>query len=219
MQLLLSQLGDYFLGEEGRIWLLLLLLVLWQLPLRRVSFALLVAHFGRGFALYSACRRFTRRLRPDPFWRSNHRSHVRIAWLATLLRQNKLLVAVHRRPVSILGGGGATDTSGHAGLDASGGLSGGVGLQVRRSVLLDLEDGLGLLLLLLLDLLLGDHDLLEDGGVDVVVVVLGDELLQLLDLLLLHLLELHLLLVGRHLLRGLRHPLLLPRLRVARPWL
>ena len=58
--------------------------------------------------------------------------------------------------------------------------------------------GLGSLLLRLGDLLLGDHDLLEDGGVDVVFVVVGDQLLQLFDLLLLHVLELHLLLISLH---------------------
>ena len=45
------------------------------------------------------------------------------------------------------------------------------------------------------DLLLSDHNLLKNGWVDVVVLVLCNQLLQLVNLLLLHLLQLHLLLV------------------------
>lgn len=99
---------------------------------------------------------------------------------AVLLLQDELLVGVH-------GGadfcsGGAWGGPGHAGLDLS------LGIFVDGAMLLSgLFDvhGLGSLLLRLGDLLLGDHDLLEDGGVDVVFVVVGDQLLQLFDLLLL----------------------------------
>ena len=112
---------------------------------------------------------------------------------AVLLLQDELLVGVHGG--ADFGGGGAWGGAGHAGLDLS------LGIFVDGAMLLSgLFDvhGLGSLLLRLSDLLLGDHDLLEDGGVDVVFVVVGDQLLQLFDLLLLHVLELHLLLISLH---------------------
>jgi len=106
-----------------------------------------------------------------------------------LLLQNKLFVGVHRS--AVLGSGRAA-CSGHASLD----LTCGTFLcrvHLLRGGRLLLHHWWGCLVLG--DLLLGDHNLLKNGRVDVVVLILCNQLLQLVNLLLLHLLQLHLLLV------------------------